>query len=342
MIMAYKARINNGIWMQESDYGDSPAGKLERTSLVRTMFIPLQQGFDSDSQRSLSIAIDGLTAFLAPEHGIVGTMPLPNSTAVGTPFRCVPAINDVQMNIIIEAPLFEDAFEPIERDSHYGSVEPLPLRVESFEFFDGDVGIISVSQSDDFTNHLTEIGFNEVSFVSFNPFDRPFCPETSPIGIGLEHGSPLHDFPSPDPDMLAEISLIKDFAIRGKDADCIGLGIDIDTENILSMTNFLFFGQESNNLEVFGQSECLANPSIRQQACESLVIPVLFDGNGDALFRIKTESNKEISLRAERLAVSGDIELYGQCVDFIRLAVPSITNERTANLDIERGVCLAC
>lgn len=340
--MAYKARINNGIWMQESDYGDSPARKLERTSLVRTMFIPLQQGFDSDSQRSLSIAIDGLTAFLALEHGIVGTMSLPNSTAVGTPFRCVPTINDVQMNIIVKAPLFENAFEAKEWDSHDGSVEPLPLRIKPFEFFNGDVSIISVSQSDYFTNYLTEICSYEVPFIFSNLFDRPFCLETSFIGIGLEHSSPLHDFPSPDPNMLSEIGLVKDFTIRGKNADCIRLGINIDTENILPMTNFLFFGQESNNLEVFGQSECLANPSIRQQIGKSLVIPVLFDGNGDALSRIKTESNKEISLRAERLAISGDIELYGQCVDFIRLAVPSITNERTANLDIERGVCLAC
>lgn len=342
MVMAYKARINNRIWTQESDYRDSPAGKLEKTSLVRTMSIPLQQGFHSDSEACLPVAIDGLTAFLAPEHGIIGTMPLPNSTAVGTPFRCMPAINDVQMNIMVEAPLFEDLLEPIEWDSHDSPIEILPLWIEPFDFFNGDVGIISISQFDYFTNHLTEIGLNEVPFFMPQYSQRLLCLETSPVGKGLEHSPSFHSLFPFDPDMLPEICLIENPAIRGKNADCIGLGIDIYAENILPLSYFLFFGQKSDNLEVRGQTKGLASPFICKKACESLIIPVLFDGNSNPLSWIHSKLNKEIGLGAESLAVSGDIELDGQTPDFIRFAFPRITDKGTANLNIERGVCLAC
>jgi hypothetical protein len=341
MIMAYKARINNCIWAQESDYRDSPAGNLERTSLVRTMSVPLQQGFYSDSKRSFSVAIDGLTAFLAFEQRIVGTMPLPDSTAVGTPFARVPAINDVQMNIIVEASLSDDASEPIEWDSQYFPIEPLPLRIESFQLLDGNIGIISISQFDYFPSHLTEIGLDEVPFISPNLFESLFSLETSLIGKRLEHGFSFHNPFTLRPDVLPEIHLANNPAIGRNNADGEMLGIDIYAENIFSMADFLFFRQKSDHLQIRSQSEGLASPSVCKKACESLVIPVLFNRNGSPLSRIHSEFNKEISLRAESLAVSGNIELDGQTIDFVRLAFPCITDERTANLNIKRGVCLA-
>jgi len=41
------------IGTQESVYRDSPAGKLEEFGLVRTMNIPLQQGFDNILERRI-------------------------------------------------------------------------------------------------------------------------------------------------------------------------------------------------------------------------------------------------------------------------------------------------
>lgn len=332
----HSIEINNCIWAHESDYRDSPAEKLEKFGLVRTTNVPLQQGFHSDSEACLSIAIDDLTAFFTSEQRIVGTMSFPNSTAMGTPFRCMPAINDVQMNIMVETPLFENTFELMKWDFHNCFVESLPFRFKSFEFFDGDVSIISDSQFDYFTNHLTEISVDEV-FLSI-PHDFQFF-----SGIhGLKHGSSFHDFLTFYPNMFAEISLIKDFAVYIDNTDSEMLGIDIDSKNILTLSDFLFSGKKGDYLKVFGQTKSLTSPSVYKKTCESLIIPILFYSNSNPLFRIKTQINEKIGFCVKSLAITRNIKLHGQTVDFICLAFPSIAYERTANLNIERGVCLAC
>src|SRR5271157_1938566 len=134
----------NFIRKHESIYRDSPVGKLDKIRMVRFMTSPLQQGFESNIFARMSIGIDFNSAGLASEQSIIGTvMSLPNSTAVGTELGCMPCINDVKCNTFVKTPLSKVLFESKERDSHDLSVEPLSLRTELLEVFNGNVSIIS-------------------------------------------------------------------------------------------------------------------------------------------------------------------------------------------------------
>lgn len=213
----------NFIGTQESVYRDSPAGKLEKTSLVRTMLVPLQQGFDSDSQACLSVSIDNLSAFTL-EHGIVSTMPLPNSTAVGTPFARMPAIHDVQMNMIVKTSLLKNLLELEERNTHDNSVEILAFGTKSFKFFNGNISIIPDGEADDFSDHLAEVGLDEIPLSAF-------CLDQFLSGIvGLENSFAFHKLLVFCPDVPSEIGLVKDSALWRNNAGCEMLGVDINAK----------------------------------------------------------------------------------------------------------------
>lgn len=333
--MAYKAQIINGIWANESDYRDSPIGKLEKTSLVRTMNFPLQQGFDGDSQACLAVSIDYLPTFLTPEQRIVGAMSHSHSTAVGTPFGCMPTVHDVQNNIIVEASLFENLPESIKWDSHDFLVEFLPLGIESLELFDCNISIESLCNPDNLTNDLTEIGLHEVPFNISETFQLIYCFQR------LEQSPSSHNLLPLNPNVLSQICLIQNLSIWRNNADSKMLGIDVDSKDILPMENLLFFGQIGDNLRIRSQSIGLANPSICNQGSKSLIVPILLDRNCNLLFWIKTKTDKEIGLHAESFAVSGTVEFDSQSFDFLSLISPSIPYEGTTDLNIERGVHFA-
>lgn len=322
------------IGTHESVYGDSLAGKLEEFGLVRTMNIPLQQGFDSDSQACLSVGIDYLST-LAFEHGIVGTMPFANSTAVTTPFACMPTIHNIQTNMIVKTSLFKDAFEFEEWDTHNGSVEPLTFWIEFFEFFNSNISIVFDSKIDDFLDNLTEIGLDEIPFLVPQYFQLLFGFQ------GLEQSSPFHEFFTLCPYMLTKIGLIEYSAFWGNYAHSEMFGIDVDSENIFSMFDFIFFGQISNNPQVFGQPECFAYPTTINKGTEPLIVSILFDGNCYPVSRICPKLNKEVGFCLECFAVSGDVELDGQPIDIVRFLSPSISYETAPYLNIEGGGFLA-
>lgn len=324
------------IGTQESVYRDSPAGKLEEIGLVRTTIIPLQQGFDSDSKARLPVGIDHLSA-LALEQGIVGTMPFPNSTAVGTPFARVPAINNVQMNMIIEASLLKDLPETEERDTHDGLVEPLAFGAEPPELLNCDVSVISVSDSYDFPDHLPEIGLDKVvlSVSCISEFSGGF--------EYLEQILPSHQLLPPCPDVPSEISLVENFAFGGHHADGKLPGVNVYSENILSVLDldFFFLGEICNNLQTFSQSEGLASPAVLDEGLEPLVAPVMLDGNGCPVSGIHSKLNEEVGLGFECLAVSGNIELDRQPVDISGFLLPSVPDKGASDLNIEGGFFLA-
>jgi hypothetical protein len=299
------------------------------------MLVPLQQGFDSDSEACLPVTIDHLITFFASEQRIVGIMSFPDSTAVGTPFRCMPAINYVQSNIIIEASLFEDASENVKRDSHSFPVEILPLSIESFELFDSNVRIESFGNPDYFGDHLTEIGLDKIPLGSPERFQLL-------SGLqGLKNSPSFHDFLTPCPNVLTEIGLKQNLSIWSNNADSEMLGVDINAEDILMLGNLLIFGQISDNLSVTNQSVSLAIPSISNQRTVSLPVTVLLDGNSEPLPRIYSQFNKKIGLRAESLAVTGNVEFDSNSIDILSFAFPDVPFQIANHLTIKWGVHLA-
>jgi hypothetical protein len=298
------------------------------------MSFPLQKGFDSDSKACLPVGIDDLTAF-AFEQRIVGTVPAPDSTAVGTPFGRVPTIYDVQANIVIEASLLKNLPELEKRNAHNSPVEPLSLCIESPKFLDVDVGIEPICNLDYFPDNLSKICFDKVTFIAPNPFELP-------NGIqGLKHRSSFHNLLSSDPDTLSKIGLIKDFALCTDDGNGEMLGIDINSQDVLPLWDFLLFGKVCYNLQIGGQTECLTSPTIANKTLKSLIVSILFDWDGNPVPWISSKFNEEIGFRAEGLAVARDVEFDGQPINTVGFLSPRITNQTASDLNVKRGVLLA-
>lgn len=331
--MVHRTQITKRIWTNEVVYRTSPLGNLDRTTCVSGIF-PLQEGFDSDSQRRFSIGIDNLTAF-AFEQGIVGAMPISQSTAMATPFGSMPTIHDVQSDVVIKASLLENLPEFIKRNAHNSPVEPSALSLESLKLLDGYAGIESVSDFNDFSDHLSEIGLDKISFPMFQYFEFLFgiqrlesCPSLNKL------------FPS-NPNVLSKISLIQNLSFWRNHADSKMLGIYINSHDVFSLLDFLLLGYVCNNLQVFSQTESFAYPTAFNQILESLVVSVAPDGNGNSVSWIQSKFNKEIGLCIEGLAVSWNVELDCQPVNFISFLSPSIPNQTASDLNVERGVFLA-
>jgi hypothetical protein len=337
--MVHRTQITNRIWTQESAYRDLSLGNLDRNIWVGDMF-PLQERFDSDSQTTFPIRIDYLSAF-ALEQRIVGTMSISQSTAMATPFRSVPTIHNVQFDVIIKASLFKNLFEFIKRNSYNSFVSSSTDGLESFKFFNSNVGIELESKFDNYSNRLPEICIDKISFIIFNSFKILPCFDRTSVSIELKFCSPFHNLFSLNPNMLSKISLVKNLTFWGNYADGKPLSIDINTHNIFSLLDFLFFGEIGDNLQISSQTKGLAYPTVFNQISKSLIIPILFDWNSNSISWIQPKFNKEISLGLESLAVSRNIELDGQTINSIGFLLPSITNERANNLNIEGGVSFA-
>lgn len=329
----------NVISTYESVYRDSSIGNLDRVEGIS----PLQQRFDSDSKTCFSITIHNQSAFRTSVQRIVlGIMSfLSQSTAVATPFRGVSSVYDVQSDIIIKTSLLKNLLELIERYPQNLSIETLMLPFESSEILDGNLSIELLGNLHYLSNHLTEVGFDEVLFIGLDSLKILFCLGTTFGGKRLKHSSPFHNPQPCVPDMLTKVRLIQDFASRRENRDSEMPYVDINTKNIRSLRQFSFFGQVCDNLEVRGQPEGLAYPSPAQMFLESIVIPILFNAYGNLLLWVWSEFYKEIILRFEYLTVSRDVELDSRFTDFIAFTFCNPPLYIADNLGGEGGVFLA-
>jgi len=333
----HRMNQTNFIGTQESVYRDSPTGKLETISLVGTM-LPLQQGFDSNSQARLPIGVDNLFTFIALEQRIVGTVMsiLRNSTAVRTPFGCVPTIYHVQRNITVKASLFEDTLELSERNTHGNSVELLTLRLESSKVLNRNISVKPFGYVYYLFSHLPKISLDEISF-----FGSQLC-QLLENSDRLELRTASHYLLSSCPDVLSKISLVKNLAIRRSNRDGKMLCIDVNPEGVLlCWNNTIFFGKIGGNLLIGCQTECFASPSVLNQRIESLKIPILFDRNCDSISWISSQFNKESTFSFECFAITRNIELDSQILHSLAFLSPNISNERADNLNIKGGVFFA-
>jgi hypothetical protein len=330
--MVHRTQITNDIWTQEFVYRNSLTGKSEDFLVERVS--SLQQGFDSDSQRGFPIAIHDLTTFFAFEQGIVGTVSVPNSTAVRTPFGSVPTIDYAQSNVVIEAPLLKNLSELIKRNTHNGSVEPFAFGLESLKLLDGNIGVESGSDFNNFSDNLTEICFDKISFLMLQYFKFLNSIQR------LKQCSPFHNLLSLYPDMLPKISLIQNFSLWGNHTDSKMFGIDIDSKDVLSLLDVLFLGKIGNNLQIRSQPKSFTYPTILNQVLKSLVVPILLDGNWNGLPWKDSKLDEEISLSFKSPAVSGNVKLDSQTINLIGFLSPNLSFQITDNLRVEGGILL--
>lgn len=334
---------------KELVYSNSPAGKLEEQAMVSGLNVPLQQGFYSNSERSLPVTIDNLPAF-AFEEGIVGiVMSVCQSTAVAAPFARVPTINNFKNNIFIKASACQNFSEFCKRNPHYFLVDFMGFSLfafynwKFFEVFNCNVSIKTQSHICNVLDNFSEPVLDKVSFFGFEPDKFPSCLETSFVSKRLQQGSVCHYLFSLNPNVFSKISLLQDFSFGRKNGNSKAFGVGVDSQNVFSLWQFgFFFGKISDNLSATSQPECLATPTSCKQRNESLVVPVLFDWNSDWFSGVSSEFNKEISFGVKSLAVSWNIELDGDSLDNRCFASNDISFNVTDNLGIERGVFLAC
>ena len=324
---------NNGIWTNKPVYRDLPVGNLE-TRLVRVM-PPLQQGFDCDSQARLSVGIGYLSAFFAFEQGIVGGMSFPNSTAVGTPFRGMPAINDVQMNVIVKAPLSEYVLEQGKGNPHDGPVEPLAFWLEFGKLLCGNFSVKAFGKLDYLADDLPKIGLHKVALCGFELFELLFGSN------GLKDGSSSHNLLAPCPDVPAKIGLIKDFAFGRNDRHSEVFGVHINPKNVLLLWDLLVLGEISDNLAVWEQAVSPASPSVGDKRGIALEVPVLLDWDCNPFAGDYAKLNEEVGFCGECFAVAWDVEFDANGFSESAFLAPRFTNEGANDLNVEGGVFLA-
>jgi hypothetical protein len=336
----HSTHIKTIIGTEESVYRDSSAGKLEGSSLVRTMLVPHSQRFYSNGEARLSVAVHDLPAF-AFEQGIVVTMPaFSHSTAAATPFRGVVGINNVERDSFVEASCFEVLPEQVEGDSHDFSVEFLGFGVESFEVLNGDVGIVFECEvgevSDDFAYAvLDEVLLSDIEFSEFLP-----CRMASFVGGALKDLSPLEDSLTPCPDVFAVVELLQDLSFGREDGCGEAFTVHIHAEDILSFRDSLFFGEEGNYLSIHRESVCLTTPSRSNEVAVSLIVPVPEYRDGDGFAGVWREFHKEPGLGLEGFAVPRRVEFDGDGFDLYSSGSDDASYDFTNYLASEGGVFL--
>ncbi len=330
------------IGTQKSVYWDSSAGKLEETSLVRSMFSPHQQRFYCDSKACFSIAIHHLPT-PAFEQCVGVAMPsFSHSTAVATPFAGVMGVNSGECDVFVEAPTFKVLSELIKGHTHDFPVEVPAFWIEPFEFLYSNVGVVLQSQFGDVSDNFTNPVFDEVLFSGFEFEKFTICLMASFIGITLDHLSLGENLLAFNPDVLAEIQLLQDSTFWTQDADSEALTVHINTNNILALleSNILFI-EEGNNLSVGSQSICLAGPTILNQRNISLVVPILADGNGNWLSGIGSKLHEQKLFGFKNFAVSRHIELNGDVFEDISFRLHNTAFNIADYLTVEGGDFLA-
>lgn len=327
----------------ESAYGDSPTGNLEDRIGIRT---PLQQGFHGYRKAGLSVGVSDETTLLASEQGIVGTVvSFAHCTAAATPLGRVPAIDRVQRDAFVKTSTHQIRLEEAEGHPHDLPIESLPLRAEPSEVLDSYFCVVFESEVCNLSHDLPDPVLHEIVLLRSGNYELSPCGSASPVGVGAQDALSLEYLPPSLPDVLSEIGLPQDLAFGGYDADSEAFAVNIDAEDILSWRWFVsLLGQICHKLEVRGQPEGLACPSIANQVPESLKVPVATNGNRGSLMWKESEFHKEEGFGLECLAVSGYIEFDRNAINMDAGSVfpPNTSGEVADHLNVEPGVLLAC
>jgi hypothetical protein len=324
-------------WTQKPVYGDLVAGKLERSNLVRVMLVPHQQRFDGDSEACFSVAVHYLSA-PAFEQGVVAAMPaLSHSTAAATPFAGVVGINNVECDVLVEAPCLEVLSKLVERDAQDFPVELLRFGVEWFKVFYADVSIVSQSQVGDVSDNLANAVSDEVPLIVSD------SPELFPSVLAgcsdrLQPASMGHGTFSANPDVFPIVELLQNLTFWCEDGCSEAFAVYIDSDHIFAGRQLdLLVGEEGNDLSTGCESVCLTDPTTLNQGSVSLVVPILDNWNRNICFGFDTQRHEEPSFGVEGLAVAGNVEFDCNVFEFITLGFDDTTLNVADDLTVEGG-----
>lgn len=339
--MSNITRTNPLIGTQQLVYINWSAGKLEKAALVGNVLIPHQQGFHSDSQARLSVAVHGLPA-LALEKCVVGGVPaFGHSTAVAAPFGGVVGIYNRELDVFVEAPALKVSSEQVERYPKNFPVELPALRAEPLEVFNGNVSIEFDCEvgdvSDDFSNPV----LHEVSFSGPETLEAFSGSVASLVGEALKSSPPAHNLLAFHPDVFPVVELFENPSVWGENGNGKTLAVHIDADNVASAGDGRFFGEKSDDLTVGGQAVSLAHPAISNQIVVSLKVPVLSYRDGNALSWIRAKLDEEPALGVEYFAVPRHVELDGNRLDCLALAAGDRALDVANHLAVEGGGSLA-
>lgn len=307
------------------------------------MISPLQQGFDSDSEACFSITVHYLPAVRAFEHGIIGTaMSVSQSTAVATPFACMPAIHSIEIDTLIKTSALKQLFELIKRDAHNLFVSFSANAFESLQVFNRNIGIVLKSHVRNFIGNFTQSILNKVSLLYLHFSEGSDSSMTAFISEGLKFLPSLKDLFTLNPDILPEVGLFENSTIRGNNACSKTFEIYIYTEYIFPLRERnIRFREICNNLSIGCESICLALPSIFNERDVFVIIPILLDGNSYPSSRIYPQFHKEVCSGAEGFTISRVIEFDGDVLEFIPLTLDDVPLNITNNLRTEGGAGFA-
>ncbi len=336
-------RNNLVILTHKPVYWDSPIGKLEKNSLVRTMLFPRQQGFDCDSKACLPIAIDYLTTFFAFKQRIIFGMPFANSTAVATPFARMVGINNFKRNLLVKTSGFKQFSKRIEWDTHDFFVESFSFWRKAFKVFNRNIRIKLQSHIGNIPDNFAKFVFDKVVFPCLEFFKTSFGSMTSFIGRRLQFFSSLKNIFSFNPDVFTKIDLLQNLSVWRKNGNSETLAIDINSQNIFSLRQFgFFFGKICNNFKIGSKTIGFALPSVCNKRGIPLEIPIFFYWNSKVFSWVHSKLNKEVGFGSKRFTVTGVVKFCRNTFDRVAFSSPQISDERTSNLNIERGFFLAC
>src|ERR1019366_6228270 len=192
----------------------------------------------------IPIGVHDNSTFLASEEGIVTTRMsiLRNSTAVRTELGCMPRVNDVKCNSVVETAGSKNLLELEKRDSHDGPIKSSSFGFEPFQLLDGNVSTIFSGNEHYFSDHLPEIGIN---VIHFSTSQSSKCLK---VIIGLHDASTPRYVLAFNPDVLPEISLIQHFPFVRNYGNCNVFCIDVNPKDILPrFENNIILAKVCNN-----------------------------------------------------------------------------------------------
>jgi len=330
------------IGTQQSVYGDWPAGILEKQAFFEGLFVPHQQGFHSDGHARLPIAVHGQPALAPEECIVVRRVPtLGHSTAVATPFGGVVGIHDREPDVLVETPTFEVLFEHEERNPKDFSVESFSFGFEPLEILDGDVGIVFDSKICNVSHDLPDPILHEVMLPGLEPLDTSSGSVAPLVSKALEFRSSFHHLYSLHPNVLPEVELFENLAVRGEDGGGKTLAVHVDPDHVVPAFSCAFLGEKSHNLSVARQTVGFARPARPNQIVIPLKVAISQYRNGNPFSGIQTEFHEEPAFCTKCFAVSWNVELDGDCPDAFSLAANDVALDIAYHLTVEGGISLA-
>jgi hypothetical protein len=153
--------------------------------------------------------------------------------------------------------------------------------------------------------------------------------------------SPAHYPPAFYPNVFSVVELLENFPTWGKNRNSETFAIHIDTDNIASAGDNLFFAEKGDDLTVRSQAVSLTRPTSFNQIGVSLKVPVFSYRDSDTPIRIQAEFDEELALGIEGLAVPWHVELDGNCFGCFTFAAKNTAFNITNCLAVEGGSGLA-